>query len=224
MRCPSPELRSLENTKGPQLTLGSFFVSETTPISTVRSRLCVKVVLSPTPGRQMLQLVQVVLLLIFPLVLIAAALRDLTSFTIPNWMSGLLIVAFFPTAVALGLSLPQVGAHAAVGALALGFGVIMFALRWIGGGDAKLFAAAGLWLGWAAAGPYLFYTAVAGGALALALIGLRSMWMRALVDNGPGWIGRLATPGESTPYGVAIAVGAMAAFPSSALMRAWGGL
>lgn len=167
---------------------------------------------------------QVVLLLIFPLVVIAAALRDLTSFTIPNWMSGLLIVAFFPAALAFGVSLPQIGVHAAIGALALILGVIMFALRWIGGGDAKLFAAVGLWLGWPAAASYLAYTAMAGGALALALIGFRSMWVRGFVANGPAWVGRLATPGESVPYGVAIAVGAMAAFPASTLMRAWGGL
>lgn len=169
-------------------------------------------------------ILQAVLLLVFPVLVIVAALRDVTSFTIPNWISGLLILAFFPAALALGLSLPQIGLHAAVGAAALVMGVIMFALRWIGGGDAKLFAAAGLWLGWPAVFPYLVYTAIAGGALALALIGLRSMWMRAFVVGGPAWMGRLATPGESVPYGVAIAVGAMAAFPGTALMRAWGGL
>ena len=169
-------------------------------------------------------ILQAVLLLVFPVLVIVAALRDVTSFTIPNWISGLLILAFFPAALALGLSLPQIGLHAAVGAAALVMGVIMFALRWIGGGDAKLFAAAGLWLGWSAAVPYLVYTALAGGALALFLISLRSMWLRAYVVNGPAWVGRLATPCESAPFGVAFAVGAMAAFPASALLSAWGGL
>lgn len=172
----------------------------------------------------MFPILQAVLLLAFPVLVIVAALRDVTSFTIPNWISGVLILAFFPAAFALGLSLGEIGLHATVGVAALAMGVAMFALRWIGGGDAKLFAAAGLWLGLPAAFPYLVYTAIAGGALALALIGLRSMWMRAFVVSGPAWVGRLATPGESVPYGVAIAVGAMAAFPGTALMRAWGGL
>ena len=172
----------------------------------------------------MLFAVQAALLLIFPVLVIVAALRDVTSFTIPNWISLALIGAFFPTAFILGLGWPQIGLHAGAGAVALVAGMAMFALRWIGGGDAKLFAAAGLWLGWSAAVPYLVYTALAGGALALFLISLRSMWLRAYVVNGPAWVGRLATPGESAPYGVAIAVGAMAAFPASALMLAWGGL
>ena len=164
------------------------------------------------------------LLLVFPVLVIVAALRDATSFTIPNWISLALIGAFFPAAFILGLGWPQIGLHVAAGVAALAAGMAMFALRWIGGGDAKLFAAAGLWLGWSAAVPYLFYTAVAGGALALALVSMRSGWMRAYLVNGPAWVGRLATPGESAPYGVAIAVGAMAAFPASALMLAWGGL
>lgn len=172
----------------------------------------------------MLFTVQAVLLLVFPVLVIVAALRDVTSFTIPNWISLALIGAFFPAALLLGVGLPQIGLHVAAGVAALVAGMVMFALRWIGGGDAKLFAAAGLWLGWSAAVPYLVYTAVAGGALALFLISLRSMWLRAYVVNGPAWVGRLATPGESAPYGVAIAVGAMAAFPASALLSAWGGL
>lgn len=172
----------------------------------------------------MLFTVQAVLLLVFPVLVIVAALRDVTSFTIPNWISLALIGAFLPAALLIGVGLPQIGLHVAAGVAALVAGMIMFALRWIGGGDAKLFAAAGLWLGWSAAVPYLVYTALAGGALALFLISLRSMWLRAYVVNGPAWVGRLATPGESAPYGVAIAVGAMAAFPASALLSAWGGL
>ena len=172
----------------------------------------------------MLFTVQAVLLLVFPVLVIVAALRDVTSFTIPNWISLALIGAFFPAALLLGVGLPQIGLHVGAGVAALVAGMVMFALRWIGGGDAKLFAAAGLWLGWSAAVPYLVYTALAGGALALFLISLRSMWLRAYVVNGPAWVGRLATPGESAPYGVAIAVGAMAAFPASALLSAWGGL
>lgn len=167
---------------------------------------------------------QAALLLIFPVLVIVAALRDVTSFTIPNWLNGALALAFFPAAFALGLSLPQIGLHMAIGLAALALGIVMFALRWVGGGDAKLFAAAALWLGWPAVFSYGVYTAMAGGALALALLGLRSMWLRAYVVRGPAWLDRLATPGEAVPYGVAIAVGAMAAYAGSTLVSAWGGL
>jgi prepilin peptidase CpaA len=169
-------------------------------------------------------LLQAALLLIFPTLVIVAGLRDLTSYIIPNWISGLLILAFFPAAFALGLPLQTLGLHLAVGAAALVAGMAMFALGWIGGGDAKLFAAAGLWLSWPSAVIYMLVTGVAGGALAVGLLSLRSSILRPYVLSGPAWFRRLAEPGENVPYGAAIAVGALCAFPSSMLMQAFPGL
>jgi prepilin peptidase CpaA len=171
-----------------------------------------------------MNLLQALLLSIFPAMVIVAGLRDVTSYTIPNWISGVVIVSFFPAALALGLPMSALGTHLAVGAVALVLGMVMFALGWIGGGDAKLFAAAGLWLGIPAAFTYLLVTGVAGGGLALALLGLRSLWLRPYVQTGPAWFGRLATPGENVPYGVAIAAGALAAFPATDLVLAFPGL
>ncbi|CAN7191919.1 MULTISPECIES: A24 family peptidase [unclassified Phenylobacterium] len=168
-------------------------------------------------------LLQAALLLFFPVLVIVGALRDLTSFTIPNWISGVLIIAFFPAALLLGLTPMSIGAHLLVGLGALAVGIAMFALRWIGGGDAKLFAAAALWLGAPAALTYVVMTGLAGGALALALISLRSPILRPYVLSGPAWFGRLADPEEAVPYGVAIAAGALAAFAASPLMQAWPG-
>jgi prepilin peptidase CpaA len=139
-------------------------------------------------------------------------------------MSGVLVLGFFGAAFALGLSPQTIGIHAGIGFAALIAGMAMFALNWIGGGDAKLFAAAGLWLGWPASLDYLLITCVAGGALALSLLALRSIWLRPLAQLGPAWFGRLATPGESVPYGVAIAIGALAAFANSTPMQAFSGL
>jgi len=67
---------------------------------------------------------------------------------------------------------------------------------------------------------YLFYTALAGGLLAVSLLCLRSARVRAVMPDGPAWFARLAEPGAAVPYGVAIAVGALAAFPLSGLMTA----
>ena len=160
------------------------------------------------------------LLGIFPALVIIAALQDVISYTIPNWISVALALTFVPVALALGVPIAELMTHLGIGVIALLLGMIMFALGWIGGGDAKLFAAAGLWLGIPAGFTYLAVTGVAGGGLALALLGLRSLWLRPYVQTGPGWFGRLATPGENVPYGVAIATGALVAFPLSTLAQA----
>ncbi|MDP3660708.1 prepilin peptidase [Phenylobacterium sp.] len=165
----------------------------------------------------MLPALQMILVMVFPALVTVGGLRDLTSYIIPNWISITLAAAFLPAALALGVPLGDIGLHAAVGAGALVAGMVMFALGWIGGGDAKLFAAAGLWLGWPACLIFIAATAVAGGALALSLLMLRSIWLRPFLPGGPAWFGRLVEPGENVPYGVAIAIGALAALPYSTL-------
>jgi prepilin peptidase CpaA len=172
----------------------------------------------------MIHLLQAALAVLFPALVIAAALKDLTSYTIPNRISLALVAAFPVAALACGLPAGELGVHAAAGAAALVAGMAMFALGWIGGGDAKLFAAAALWLGWPAAATYAAWTGVAGGGLALALLALRSGYLRPYVVTGPAWFSRLAEPGENVPYGVAIAAGALAAFPASPWMAALSGL
>lgn len=167
----------------------------------------------------MVHLLQAALVALFPALVITAALRDVVSYTIPNWISLALVAGFVLAAPALGLPLGAFGQHLAIGALGLVLGMIMFALGWIGGGDAKLFAAAALWLGWPAAAVYAAVTGLAGGALAQGLLTLRSAYFRPYVVTGPAWFCRLAEPGENVPYGLAIAVGALAAFPDSSLMR-----
>ncbi len=170
-----------------------------------------------------MSVVQAAALLVFPALVILGALRDLTSYTIPNWISGLLILGFAPAALLVGLPLSAMGLHLGVGVIALLIGMAMFALNWIGGGDAKLFAASALWLGWAGSLEFILVTGLAGGALTFALFGLRAPLLRPYLLGGPGWISRLAEPKGDLPYGVAIAVGALAAFPGSALMQAWAG-
>jgi prepilin peptidase CpaA len=161
--------------------------------------------------------------LLFAALLVTGAVRDLTSFKIPNWISIALTVGFVPAgflAWTAGAGLGALSLNLAVGAAAFVAGVAMFAAGLFGGGDAKLLAAAGLWLGWPAAGTYVMVTGLAGGLLAGVLLALRSPQLRPLAGAAPGWIGRLAIPGESVPYGVAIAAGALAAFPLSPLARA----
>ncbi len=169
----------------------------------------------------MLHLIQTLLLIVFPALVIVGGLKDITSFTIPNWISLALIGGFALAAVALGLPWQTILLSLGIGVAGLFLAMGMFAMGWIGGGDAKMFAAAALWLGWPASMDFMLITGLAGGALAVSLLGLRSVWVRHLTVRGPDWVGRLATPGGDAPYGVAIAIGALAAFPKSPLALAF---
>jgi prepilin peptidase CpaA len=157
------------------------------------------------------------LALAFPALAIVAALRDATTMTIPNWISAALGLLFVPAALFAGLPMAALGWALAAGVAALLAGMAMFALGWIGGGDAKLFAACALWLGLAATPVFLLITALAGGALAVLLLGARK-FSHAL--TGPAWVERLLKPGGDVPYGLAICVGALFAFPESPLVKA----
>jgi len=168
----------------------------------------------------MLDSLQIAFLIVFPALVIVAALWDATSMTIPNWISAALVVAFAPAALLCGASWAQIGLSFGLGLAALAVGAAMFALRWIGGGDAKLLAASMLWLGVSGAAPFLFWTALAGGALSLGLIGARRAYGFIGVPVRQAWLGRLLAPAGDIPYGVAIAAGALAAFPHSILAAA----
>jgi prepilin peptidase CpaA len=163
-----------------------------------------------------------VLLGVMPVLVIIAGLHDLTTMKIPNWISGLLILGFFPAALVVGLPLPDMATALGVGFAALLVGMGMFALRWIGGGDAKLMASACLWLGWSGVAPFLLFTALAGGAFCLLLIAARAQ-LQVFALNAPGWVTRLMQPKGDIPYGVAIAIGALLAYPSSPLVQAFSG-
>ena len=163
------------------------------------------------------------LLTLFPAGLLAAAVSDSLSMTIPNRLCAGLALAFAPAALAVGLPLADLGEHLLVGFVVLLLGVGAFAAGWMGGGDAKLFAAVGLWLGWPDTGLALLYTALAGGALALSLIALRR-FAPAIAGVTPPWAAHLLNPKGDLPYGVAIAAGALIAFPQSALFQALAGV
>ena len=172
-------------------------------------------------------LIATALSLVFPALVLAAAVRDATSFTIPNWISLALAAVFPAAALAAGVPILTIGLHVAVAAAVLAAGMIMFALRWLGGGDAKLCAAVALWVGWPALINFGVGMGLAGGVLALLLLSMRSTQFRPLVLLGPAWLSRLSEPGQGVPYGVAIAAGALLAFPLTPFaaglpLAAWG--
>ncbi|HEX6866209.1 MAG TPA: prepilin peptidase, partial [Caulobacteraceae bacterium] len=137
------------------------------------------------------------------------------------WISVGLLVAFYPAALAVGASWAAIGLCTAVGFTALLIGMGLFAMGWVGGGDAKLLAGVALWMGWPTVLPFLLATALAGGALALVLMQMRSNMLKPYLERGPAWVGRLVT-GNDAPYGLAIAAGGLFMLPQSPLLTALG--
>ena len=98
----------------------------------------------------------------FALCLIAA-LIDIETLTIPNWLNGWLAFLFIPAVIVAAPGWETIGWHVMVGAIAFIISVALFFLGVYGGGDAKFIPAALLWIGPAGVAPFLVVTALAGG-------------------------------------------------------------
>lgn len=170
--------------------------------------------MSTTAGFGELQLFQL-LALVFPLLMIYAAAMDVLTMRIANAISIALVVAFVAVALIAGMGWQAVLVHLAVGVAMLLVNMVLFQLRLVGGGDAKLLSAAALWLGYEQLLPFIVWTTLFGGLLALLLLAYR----RAPVGVVPlpDWATRLHRRGEGMPYGVAITAGALIVYPLSAV-------
>jgi prepilin peptidase CpaA len=144
--------------------------------------------------------------------LIFAAAADIARYTIPNWVSLALGGVFVIAAAFTQTPLAQIGAHLAFGFGVLVVGFFLFQAGVFGGGDAKLLAAASVWTGFAAFPTFLFWTALAGGALALALLAARQFVKQG--DAQPPFVNQLLTKAQGIPYGVAIMTGGLIAIPT----------
>jgi prepilin peptidase CpaA len=151
---------------------------------------------------------------IFPLLLAFAACSDLLTMRISNMLVAAVIAGFIVVALIVGMSPALIGMHLAAGALVLAITFALFALGWIGGGDAKLAAGIAMWVGFEFMLPFLLYASVLGGVLTfILLIGRRYALPGPLL--GVGWIQRLHHPKTGVPYGIALAIGAMLVYPQT---------
>ncbi|MGH6735661.1 MAG: A24 family peptidase [Methyloceanibacter sp.] len=158
---------------------------------------------------------------IFPAGMALAAATDLFTMTVPNRIALLLVVGFAVLAPLVGLGWADIGLHVAlaIGALVVTFA--MFSFGWIGGGDAKLFAATCLWLGPGGILVYAIYAALIGGALTLLILFLRGVPLPAML-NSQGWLVRLHDAKEGVPYGIALAAAGLLVYPKTPFMAALG--
>ena len=157
------------------------------------------------------------ILMIVGVIVTLAAVYDATTLTIPNWLS-IALVGLFPVAVLLaGIDFTAIGVHVGIGLAALLAGMVLFAFHFIGGGDAKLFAAVSLYMGLPDVGTYLVYVAFVGGGLALVLMMARRA---ALMGISMDWFLRFTRGGSVIPYGIAIALGGLAVLPETQIFSA----
>jgi prepilin peptidase CpaA len=164
------------------------------------------------------------LLAALAIALLVAAYTDFRHRTISNWLSGAIALAAPLFWWANGLSLwPEVALQLGVGVATFAVLAGLFALRAMGGGDVKLLAAFGAWLGPALVCWVAVYGAIAGGALALPLVLWRGR-LRTTIANMWGIVTHWRLSGLKPhpvvtldnpdavrmPYALPIALGALA--------------
>ena len=157
-------------------------------------------------------------MMVFPAAMLWAACADLITMKIPNRLS-LLLVATVPVAAwALGMAPMLLLLHlsAALAMLLLGMG--LFALGWIGGGDAKMLAAVSAWMGWAGLPAFLLSATLAGGVLTILVLIFRKIDLVGRVKTIP-WVARLHSEEQGIPYGIALAIGGLVSFPGTIWME-----
>ncbi|MEQ9246162.1 MAG: prepilin peptidase [Nitratireductor sp.] len=164
-------------------------------------------------------MLEAVILVVFPFCMAFAAVSDLLSMTIANRVSLLLLVAFAVAAPMIGMDWQQIGMHVAAGFFILSITFVLFAVGGMGGGDAKLLAATAVWFGFSPALiQYLLGAAILGGALTLLILSFRNSLLGYISGNNV-FLRNLADHNTGVPYGIALGLSGLAAYPETPLMQ-----
>jgi len=158
-------------------------------------------------------------LLLFPALMAFAAMSDLFTMAIPNRVSLALLAGFLVLAPLTGMGLYDMLSHLGAGAAVLAAAFTCFAMGWVGGGDAKVAAAAALWFGFGHLLDYLVYASLFGGALTLLLLQLRQ-WPLPYPLARRAWALKLHDKQTGIPYGIALAIGALVVYPETEWIKA----
>lgn len=137
--------------------------------------------------------------------LVLLAVHDLRHRRLPNFWVGLYAFLFIPFYVFSGFGWAQLGWHFICAGLTAAITAVFFALRWMGGGDVKLWSAVMLW-----AGPYFALPAIIIATLVGAILGVvawLAQWRLRRVPKTAGrhWL-RLISADRGVPYGVGLAM------------------
>jgi prepilin peptidase CpaA len=129
--------------------------------------------------------------------LLIAGYTDVRQFRIANIIPVSIIALFLCSRLWWGFTDADWG-HGLHFVIALAVGMLLFGIRWIGGGDAKLYAATALWFSGFHAAMLIMTTALSGLVIAIGYVAVRKF----------GWkIDQRKRKDRRIPYGVAIAAG-----------------
>jgi prepilin peptidase CpaA len=142
------------------------------------------------------------LLMVVIVVAIMGLVWDFRFRRLPNWLCLLMALAGGLLSLHSGV-LASSAIHAAVALLA---GMGLFAIRWIGGGDAKFYAAAAMSMPLAKAPLMLFFISASGVVLVIAMFVARRMTQPSGIKGKTFLV----------PYGVAISTGTIITLLSNA--------
>ena len=134
-------------------------------------------------------------LILYAILLTAAASEDALRLRISN-ITNVSILVLGVITLALNWD-PAWWQHVLAFVLALAFGVGLYAINWLGGGDAKFIAATGFAFTLKGLALFLVGTTIAGAVLAILFIGGAMFRQRRKNEER-----------RNLPYGVAIAIGA----------------
>lgn len=148
--------------------------------------------------------------ILFSGAMIHVIVTDLRSRLIRNWVIVALALAYLPLALGAGLSWADMAGGLAAGVLIFAAGFGCFAAGWVGGGDVKLAAVSGLWLGAHQSLLYILVASLAGAALAVLMLAADRLSRR---HAAPG--AQTNVSARELPYGPALAVAGLALLHNS---------
>ncbi len=146
------------------------------------------------------------LLAVLAIILVIAAVIDVRTFTISNGLNATVALLAFAYWWSIDLQLwPEAAIRLGIALAVFALLAVTFFIGMMGGGDVKLAAALALWFPPGETVRFLVYMSIAGGILTLVVMLAHRRWPNWQVDDG----GKPRAKPE-VPYGVAIAIGALA--------------
>ncbi len=144
--------------------------------------------------------------LVFPFFVTLAAVFDMLTFRIPNWLNIILAVTFFIMIIIVGVTLDAFLLSVMSGFIVLIVGFILFAYNLLGAGDVKLASVCALWLGLENILIFALFFSLIGGALTLFILLVRKVHFPPIMLAFKP-LDRLVH-NNKIPYGVAISAAA----------------
>ena len=136
---------------------------------------------------------------------LTACVLDLRFRRLPNWLCAVTAVTGIAHAVAISGGATAWYSSLLHGTVALIIGMVLFAFRWIGGGDAKFYAALACWLPFRQAPLLLTSVCLVGFLLLVAWFTVRRIQGKKIS------MGRNREEAAKLPFGIAIALGGLLA-------------